>query len=75
VGARTYVVGLPVVVEVDDNGRVTFEVDLSEAGTSLADDEDAAAGHPDEVLADDARQVERAASSLSTHMTTTVEVP
>lgn len=27
---RTYSVGVPLVIEVDDTGRVTFEVDLSE---------------------------------------------
>lgn len=33
--ARTYVVGLPVVIEVTDDGRVLVTVDLSEAGDAI----------------------------------------
>lgn len=32
-GPRTYVVGLPVVVEVRDDGHVAVEVDLTELGS------------------------------------------
>jgi hypothetical protein len=32
---RTYVVGLPVIVTVSDDGTVTYEVDTSEAGAAI----------------------------------------
>ena len=37
---RIYVLGLPVVVTVADDGTVTYEVDSAETGTSLWEDED-----------------------------------
>lgn len=58
--ARSYVVGLPVVVEVDESGRVTFEVDLFEAATSLVDDEEAAERYTDHERIADVASVTRA---------------
>lgn len=39
--SHTYVVGLPVAIEVHPDGSVTFEVDLSEAAEAM-DEDDAA---------------------------------
>jgi hypothetical protein len=36
---RTYVVGLPVIVTVSDDGTVTYEVDTSEAGAAIREDD------------------------------------
>jgi hypothetical protein len=36
--SRSYVVGLPVIVTVHDDGTVTYEVDTSEAAGAIADD-------------------------------------
>lgn len=37
-GPRTYVIGLPVVITVHDDGTVTFEADLSEASEAPVED-------------------------------------
>lgn len=63
---RTYVVGLPVVITVGDDGTVTYEVDKSEAGAAIresdalysADDKENVI--PDDVLEADAARVEAA---------------
>lgn len=36
--ARTYTVGLPVAITVDDEGRVSYWVDTSEAGSAVLED-------------------------------------
>ncbi len=36
---RTYVIGVPLVVEVADDGSISFEVDLSEVDVSMDTDE------------------------------------
>lgn len=38
---RTYVVGVPLVIQIGTDGAVTFEVDLCEASEGIHDDEDA----------------------------------
>jgi hypothetical protein len=55
---RQYTVGLPVLIEVADDGTVTFSVDLSEAPQSIWDDpegtEDEVVVAADEEVIDDA---------------------
>ena len=34
---RTYLVGLPVAITVDDNGTMTYEIDTAESGVAISD--------------------------------------
>lgn len=46
VSERVYLVGLPVGITVSDDGTITYEVDISEAGEAIRE------GYPDPVLDD-----------------------
>ena len=56
---RTYSVGVPLVIEIDDTGRVTFEVDLSEVEDFAEEVEATVPG-----LAEDIDRVEALAEHL-----------
>ena len=56
--SRSYVVGLPVMVTVDDSGKVTYEVDTAETGVSLWEDEDNCASYGDALVEADIARVE-----------------
>lgn len=59
----TYCVGVPLTIEVDDDGTVTFEVDLSDV--DLAYDADLEErGYPSAVIAADQTHVSEAVRSL-----------
>lgn len=64
---RTYVVGLPVILTVSDDGRVVFEVDFSEAIKGMQEDFWTAEQPIDEaVFAADASSIERAIHGFGT---------
>ena len=52
--ARTYVVGLPVIVTVHDDGRVEYDVDTAETSVAIFDTEANDPGYPIEVIIVDA---------------------
>jgi len=51
---RTYLVGLPVVVTVSDDGSVTYWVDTSETDTAIFDNEQENPPTEEQMLADQA---------------------
>lgn len=55
--AREYVVGLPVVVKVNDEGRVTYWIDTTEASKGVREDYDAPATDLAAIDADHERRV------------------
>lgn len=65
--ARTYVVGVPLAITVDENGRVTFDVDLSEVGDFVEHVEEGSI--PDSIVDADVLTVEAAATTLGNHHT------
>lgn len=59
---RSYLVGLPVAITVDDDGKVTYEIDTSEAGPAITDlyyESEDHGGVPDWQWDDDATAVRR----------------
>lgn len=72
--ARTYVVGVPLVITVDENGRVTFDVDLSEVTDFTEHIEDDLL-IPDEIVDADVLTVAAAADTLGNHFTLPVITP
>lgn len=61
---RSYVIGLPVVITIDDDGKVTAEVDLSEA-TDIHEDEEAAENYGDEQVTADRIHIDNTLTNLS----------
>lgn len=61
---RSYVIGLPVVITIDDAGKVTAEVDLSEA-TDIFEDEEAAEKYGDEQVTADRIHIDNTLTNLS----------
>jgi hypothetical protein len=55
---RVYLVGLPVMVVVHDDGTVVYEVDTSEAGASLFETEHIETEYDEDTIAADAARVE-----------------
>lgn len=56
--SRSYTVGLPVTVTVDDNGIVTYDIDTSEAGAGIRESDDAFDEYGEETTLDDADAVD-----------------
>lgn len=56
--ARSYVVGLPVVITVNHRGEVAYEVDTSEAGVAVWQDEDKATEYEQEQVRADCALIE-----------------
>lgn len=57
VSSRTYLIGLPVLVTVDDDGTVTYDMDTSETGEAIR--EEGALGVSDEQIEADAKAADR----------------
>lgn len=69
-GPRTYVIGLPVAITVDDYGRVTLDLDLAEAGGR--DLETCEEGLPEAVFLADSETVSEAVGRLGNCLTTII---
>lgn len=69
-GPRTYVIGVPLALTIDDYGRVTLDVDLSEAaGRDL---EPCQEGQPEEAFIADADSLSEAVARLGNCLTLTI---
>lgn len=61
---RYYTIGLPGVISIDDNGRVTLEVDLSEAHLEMLESEEAADRYHSDVVKADGETVSEASRAI-----------
>lgn len=66
--ARTYVIGIPMAITLEDDGRVILDVDLTEIG----DMEPTEVGISDQVIDTDVLTVEDAAARLGRALTFTI---
>lgn len=55
---REYVIGLPVIVTIHDDGTVKYEIDTAETGVSLYVDEEASENYASEQIAADAERAD-----------------
>lgn len=53
--SRTYIVGLPVAITVEDDGTVTYDIDTAEASSAIWEDETHVF---EDLIAEDARAIE-----------------